>query len=108
MRDRYRLSGVGDDELLAALSALVRRENDLMSDLLAHLAELDERRLYLDLGFTSLFAYCTEVPVSVTINSQSATATTTPQGRPPMCTRLSTLPVARFTIDRSVEVPLAE
>src|SRR5450432_846238 len=60
MRDRYRLSGVGNDELLAALTMLVRRENDLMSDLLAHLAELDERRLYLDLGFTSLFAYCTE------------------------------------------------
>src|SRR5450755_3984365 len=31
-----------------------------MSDLLAHLAELDERRSYLDLGFTSWFAYCTE------------------------------------------------
>jgi 5-methylcytosine-specific restriction endonuclease McrA len=31
-----------------------------MSDLLAHLAELDERRLYLELGFSSLFAYCTE------------------------------------------------
>jgi HNH endonuclease len=60
MRDRYRLIGVGNDELLAALSVLVRRENDLMADLLAHLAELDERRLYLDLGFTSLFAYCTE------------------------------------------------
>ena len=59
MRDRYRLSGVGNDELLAALSVLVRRENDLMSDVLAHLAELDERRLYLDLGYTSLFAYCT-------------------------------------------------
>ena len=28
--------------------------------LLAHLAELDERRLYLDLGFSSLFAYCME------------------------------------------------
>src|SRR5450432_3637020 len=53
MRERYRLGGVGNEEL-------VRRENDLMSDLLAHLAELDERRLYLDLGFTSLFAYCTE------------------------------------------------
>jgi hypothetical protein len=59
MRDRYRLSGVGNEELLATLSALVRRENDLMSDVLAHLAELDERRLYLDLGYTSLFAYCT-------------------------------------------------
>jgi HNH endonuclease len=60
MRDRYRLGGLGNDQLLAALSGLVRRENDLISDLLAHLAELDERRLYLDLGFTSLFAYCTE------------------------------------------------
>src|SRR5882672_3818233 len=60
MRDRYRLGGLENEELVAALSVLVRRENDLMSDLLAHLAELDERRLYLDLGFTSLFAYCTE------------------------------------------------
>src|SRR5450432_412579 len=60
MRDRYRLGGVGNSELLAALSELVRRENDAMSDLLAHLAELDERRLFLDLGFSSLFAYCTE------------------------------------------------
>ncbi len=60
MRDRYRLSGLENDQLLAALSSLVERENDVMSDLLAHLAELDERRLYLDLGFTSLFANCTE------------------------------------------------
>ena len=60
MRDRYRLGGVGNEDLVAALSVLVRRENDALSDLLAHLAELDERRLYLDLGFTSLFAYCTE------------------------------------------------
>src|SRR5450755_2765518 len=60
MRDRYRLGGVGNEELLAALSVLVQRENDLMSDLLAHLAELDERRLYLDLGYTALFVYCTD------------------------------------------------
>src|SRR5450432_3272117 len=60
MRERYRLGGVGNEELVAALCGLVGSENDLMSDLLAHLAELDERRLYLDLGFTSLFAYCTE------------------------------------------------
>jgi len=45
---------------VTALSELVRRENDALSDLLAHLAELDERYLYLQLGFTSLFAYCTE------------------------------------------------
>src|SRR5450432_3738215 len=60
MRERYRLGGLENDELLAALSALVQREHELLSDFLAHLAELDERRLYLGLGFSSLFAYCTE------------------------------------------------
>jgi 5-methylcytosine-specific restriction endonuclease McrA len=60
MNDRYRLGGLGDDQLLAALSGLVRRENDSLSDLLAHLAELDERDLCVALGYSSLFAYCTE------------------------------------------------
>ena len=60
MIDRYRLVEVDSDQLVAALFKLVRREHDLLSDLLAHLAELDERRLYLDLGYSSLFAYCTE------------------------------------------------
>jgi len=60
MSERYRLVALGNDELVAALCTLVRRENDLLSDLLAHLAELDERRLYLGLGFASMFAYCTE------------------------------------------------
>jgi hypothetical protein len=61
MSDRYRLVALGNEQLLAALAQLVRRENDALSDLLAHLAELDERRLYLELGFPSLFAYCTEM-----------------------------------------------
>ena len=60
MTDRYCLGRLGNGQLLAGLKALVQQENDLMSDLLAHLAELDERRLFLELGFPSLFAYCTE------------------------------------------------
>jgi hypothetical protein len=60
MNDRYRLGGLGDDQLLAGLSALVKRENDSLSDLLALLAELEERELCLALGYSSLFAYCTE------------------------------------------------
>ena len=51
---------MGNDELLNALSSLVRRGNHLTSDVLAHLAEVDERRLHVELGFPSLFAYCTE------------------------------------------------
>ena len=39
---------------------LFRRENDSLSDLLAHLAELDQRELCVALGYSSLFAYCTE------------------------------------------------
>jgi hypothetical protein len=31
MNDRYRLGGLEDDQLLAALSGLVRRENDSLS-----------------------------------------------------------------------------
>jgi len=60
MNDRYRLGGLEDDQLLATLSALVKRENDSLSDLLAHLAELDSRALCIAIGYSSLFAYCTE------------------------------------------------
>lgn len=59
MSEEGLIRGLGDDELLAALLGLVRRDNELLAELLAHLAELDQRRLYLDLGFPSLHAYCT-------------------------------------------------
>jgi hypothetical protein len=60
MSNRYRLGGLSDRELLAGLTAVVRRGNEAMAELLAHLAEVDERRLYAPLGFSSLFAYCLE------------------------------------------------
>ncbi len=60
MRDRYRLAGLKDDELLVALSAIVGKGNQMTADLLAHLAELDERQLYAELGFPSLWTYCVE------------------------------------------------
>jgi hypothetical protein len=60
MSNRFRLVGVENTELLAGLSQLVRRGNELTAEMLAHLAELEERRLHLQLGFPSLFAYCVE------------------------------------------------
>jgi hypothetical protein len=60
MSDRYRLVALGNDELVASLFVLVKRENGMLAEMLAHLAELDSRRLYLELGFPSMFAYCTE------------------------------------------------
>jgi len=36
----------------------MRHSNELLAELLAHLAEVDQRRLFLDLGFPSMHAYC--------------------------------------------------
>ena len=60
MSDQYRLVGLGNSELLAKLSELARQSNDLTAQLLAHLVELEQRMLHLELGFSSLFAYCVE------------------------------------------------
>ena len=45
---------------MAGLSSIVRKRNQITAEFLAYLAELDERQLFLDLGFASLFEYCVE------------------------------------------------
>jgi 5-methylcytosine-specific restriction endonuclease McrA len=52
---------LADDELLRRLSDLLRQSRRNEADLIAHLAEVDERRLYSRMAAPSLFAYCTEV-----------------------------------------------
>jgi hypothetical protein len=59
MSNRHRLMGVANEELVAGLSELVQC-NSLTAQVLAHLVELEERQLHLELGFTSLFSYCVE------------------------------------------------
>jgi hypothetical protein len=54
-------SHLSDTELLAAVKSLAGREREASAHLVAHLAELDARRLYLGAGFSSLFTYCMEV-----------------------------------------------
>src|SRR4249920_514162 len=56
----YRLKSLADDELLAGLSSIVGQRHQITAEFLAYLAELDERQLFLDLGFASLFEYCVE------------------------------------------------
>ena len=56
----YRLKALADDELLAGLASIVGRRNQITAEFLAYLAELDEREIFLDLGFASLFEYCVE------------------------------------------------
>lgn len=52
------LGRLTDAELLARLRELARGQARLTAVLVAHLAELDSRRLYLAEGFPSLYAYC--------------------------------------------------
>ena len=57
---RSSLSSLSDVELLSAVARLSAAARETTADLIAALAELDERRLYLVEGCASLFAYCTE------------------------------------------------
>ncbi len=52
---------LSDDELLAQIRDLAKREREATASVIAHLAELDGRRLYLAEGCSSLFTYCTQV-----------------------------------------------
>jgi hypothetical protein len=54
-------SRLSDTELVAEVTRLARCEREATALLVAHLAELDARRLYLGAGFSSLFTYCREV-----------------------------------------------
>jgi hypothetical protein len=51
---------LSNDELVARVKHLAEREREATASLIAHLAELDERRLYLAEGCSSLFTYCTQ------------------------------------------------
>ena len=55
------LSGLSDAELEEEAMRLARSERTTTARLIAHLAELEARRLYLGAGFRSLFGYCVEV-----------------------------------------------
>src|SRR5687767_15016649 len=63
MNSQFR-SAVGrlsNGELLAQVRNLAQREREATALLIGHLAELDARQLYLAEGYSSLFAYCTQV-----------------------------------------------
>jgi hypothetical protein len=55
------LRRLSDDELVARTKELAARERNATAQLVAHLAELDTRDVYLRAGYGSLFAYCREV-----------------------------------------------
>lgn len=53
-------NGISDEALLSEMQRLVASERQATARLVACLAEVDRRRLYLALGYTSLFKYCVD------------------------------------------------
>jgi hypothetical protein len=61
MRESSNLKSVSDGELLRRLSDLVSRSRRLDAEVVAHIAEIDARKLYAREAAPSMFAYCVEV-----------------------------------------------
>jgi hypothetical protein len=60
MQSEPALHTIPDDELLRRLGELVSHSRRVEADLVAHIGEVDERRLYAREASPSMFAYCTE------------------------------------------------
>ena len=60
MRDTHELATLPDDELLRRLAQLLHTSRSDEADLVAHIGEVDARRLYAREASPSMFAYCTE------------------------------------------------
>ena len=54
------LKNISNKELLSQTKLLVQEERNIHIQVLHHLREIQSRRLYLELGFSSLFDYATK------------------------------------------------
>jgi hypothetical protein len=61
MERTHSLTSFSDDELLRRLSDLLGQSRRDEAELVAHIGEVDKRRLYARQASPSMFAYCTEV-----------------------------------------------
>lgn len=61
MHSLMSLATLSDTELLSEIARLATCERQATAHLIASLAEVDARRLYLGVGCSSLFTYCTQV-----------------------------------------------
>jgi hypothetical protein len=59
-RPAFALHVLSDDELLRRLGDLVEQAHRVEADLVAHIGEVDGRRLFSRFAFPSMFAYCTQ------------------------------------------------
>jgi len=52
------LRSFSDDDLVSSLKTLIRQERDVTAQVVAHVAELDTREVYVREGYRSLYVYC--------------------------------------------------
>ncbi len=60
MKNARQLKSIPDDELIRGLSEIIRQSRRVEADLVAHIAEVDVRRLYAREAVSSMHVYCTE------------------------------------------------
>jgi 5-methylcytosine-specific restriction endonuclease McrA len=53
------LSTISDSQLIQRLDALVQKEREATLEVIKHIIEFDRRKLYLGIGYSSLYDYCT-------------------------------------------------
>src|SRR3989441_13120178 len=58
MNSRIVVESLSSSDLRSATQELVRRSHGVEAALLVRLGEIDERKLYLDWAFSSMFAFC--------------------------------------------------
>ena len=56
--NRFSLTDLTDGALLSGLKTNVARERDALADVLAHIAEVEARKLYVQAGYGSMHDYC--------------------------------------------------
>ena len=61
MKKKDELKSLSDDELLRRLSDVLKQSRRLESELVAHISEVDARRLYAIEALPSMFQYCVDV-----------------------------------------------
>ena len=61
MEEKRPFQSIPDDELLHRLAELMGQSRRIEADIVAHIAEVDKRRLYAREALPSMFAYCTDV-----------------------------------------------
>jgi 5-methylcytosine-specific restriction endonuclease McrA len=54
----WKLTHLDDSDLLQSLAALLRTKRQTLAQLVAHLGEVEDRRLHLQAAYPSMFAYC--------------------------------------------------